>query len=211
MTPDMRKQEMANGFAHGTGNRNVLSEERLQNALRNLPRRNPPAGLTTSLRVLASREVQRRNSPDGGRLAAWLDRTRLALDNLMRPVALPAAGGVFSAFALFAMFVVPTYPLRARGTYDVPTMLSTEATIKGTAPLSVVNGDVFVDVSVDGQGRMIDYAIVGGAGVLVDPTLRRRIENVLLFTEFVPATSFGMPTAGKMRISMHSSWIEVKG
>jgi hypothetical protein len=32
---------------------------------------------------------------------AWLDRTRLMAHNLMQPLALPFAGGVFSALVLF--------------------------------------------------------------------------------------------------------------
>jgi hypothetical protein len=186
-------------------------DQQVRWALRALPRREPPAGLTTSLRVIASRERQRTLARQSLRQVCvnWLERVRLSGKDIMRPLALPLAGGVFSAVVLFSMFVVPTYPLRGNGGLDVPTMLTTEATVKGAAPFGVEGGDLVVDVSLDDQGRMVDYQIIGGTGV--DPQLRRRLENLLLFTEFVPATAFGQPTRAKLRLTLFSSHIDVKG
>ena len=57
------------------------SEEHVSLMLRSLPPRVPPAGLTTSLRVIASRERQRliERRSLARVFAAWLDRTRLTL------------------------------------------------------------------------------------------------------------------------------------
>jgi hypothetical protein len=192
----------------------ALGGERLGQALRALPPRVPPPGLTTSLRVLASRERQRRLEGLGWlkRYSAWRDRFRLTVNNLMRPLALPLTGGVFSAVVLFSMWVVPTYPLlRVAGNVDVPTVFVTKVTVKGAAPLTMPAGDMVVDVTVDDQGRTVDYNVVSGSSILQDDSLRRRLENVLLFTEFVPATTFGRPTAGKIRLWLGSSRIDVKG
>jgi hypothetical protein len=41
--------------------------------------------------------------------------------------------------------------------------------------------------------------------------MRRRLENMLLFTEFVPATQFGVPTTSRLRLPVVSSRVEVKG
>ena len=111
------------------------------------------------------------------------------------------------------MFVVPVYPLLAHadGVLDVPTMLSTEGSLKAMGGLSLGDQDVVVDVCVDGQGRMTDYAIVTGAGILAQKEVRRRLENTLLFSEFTPATSFGQPTSSRVRLWFHASQIEVKG
>lgn len=178
-------------------------------ALRDLPARVPPPGLRTSLRVLASRERQRLLGRQGG--VAWRDRFSLFASNLMRPLALPFAGGVFSTVVLFSMWLVPTYPLRGDSTFDVPTILTTEATVKGTAPIGAGGGDVVVDVTIDGQGRMVDYTVVSGRNALNSEALRRNLENMLLFTVFTPATAFGQPTSGKMRLSLRTSHIDVKG
>ncbi|MGH9558318.1 MAG: energy transducer TonB [Bryobacteraceae bacterium] len=177
--------------------------------LRSLPKCLPPPGLRASLLVDASRESRRRVY---GIRAQIADRMRLFSDNLMRPLALPFAGGLVSAVVLFSMFLSPIRTVRAssRG-LDVPTGLFTEATIKGTAPIAASPGDVIVDVTVDGDGRMVDFAIVGGSAPR-NEALRMSIENVLLMTRWTPATSLGQPVAGKVRLALHlSSTIDVKG
>jgi hypothetical protein len=184
----------------------VGRDDGLTRALRSLPRRMPPPGLNSSLRVLASREHRRRIYWPSD---AFSDRLTLLFDNLMRPLALPFAGGVFSTLILFAMWLGPTYTVRANST-DVPTVLSTEASIRKTAPIAERTDDVIVDVTVDGQGRMIDYSIVSG-NVTKDEAMRRRIEGMLLLIEFNPATSFGQPVEGRMRLSLSASHIDVKG
>lgn len=194
-------------------NRVDPASRELSRALSRLSLRVPPPELATSLRVIASRERQRMITRRTFRqvCASWCERFSLVFDNVMRPLALPFAGGVFSAVVLFGVCVVPTFPLLTNGGLDVSTILTTEATVKSTAAMDVSGGDVVVDVDVDGQGRMVDYTIVSGAGVLKDAALRRRLENLLLFTQFVPATSFGQPTTGKVRLSVFSSSIDVKG
>lgn len=148
-----------------------------------------------------------------GRQMPLSDRVRLFVDNLMRPLALPFAGGIFSAVVLFGMWVIPTYPLRGSSTTDVPTVLTTQAAIKQTGPVGAT-GDVIVDVTVeplaDGTGRMVDYHIVCG-NVANDQALRRSIESFLIFTVFQPATALGQPVLGKIRLSLQSSQIDVKG
>ena len=182
--------------------------DQVSRALRSLPRLRPPAGLNSSLRVLASRELQRMVH---GRSLTRMDRFRLSFDNLMRPIALPFAGGIFSAVILFSMWVVPSYPVRAAGTFDVPIGLTTEASVR-RMPLiaTTTSDDVVVDVTIDGDGRMVDYAIVTGNGSN-DASLRRSIEGFLLLTSFTPATAFGQPVEGRLRLTLRSSHIDVKG
>jgi hypothetical protein len=195
----------------------LRDDQELEAALRALPRVSPP-GLTTSLRVLASRERQRRMTAQRGRwgrLTAWSDRLALHAANLMRPLALPLAGGVFSAVVLFGVMLGSTLsaPASTSSDFDVPTMLTTSPSVKGMGPISTWDESdvVVVDVSLDDQGRMIDYAIVSGAAVLQDAALRRRLENKLLFTEFRPGTAFGVPTTSRLCVRVGASRVEVKG
>jgi hypothetical protein len=190
---------------------NLLNPDAINRALRSLPVREPQPDLRTSLRVIASRERQRRLNTRS-LTATWRDRFELFSDNFLRAIALPVAGGVASAVVLFSMCVVPAYPLRAaHTTADVPTVLTTQVAVKGMAPFFGGGDDVVVDVTVDEQGRMIDYAVVAGASALANASLRRRLENVLLFTEFTPATSFGQPMSSKTRLWFRTSRIDVKG
>jgi hypothetical protein len=193
---------------------NLLNPDAINRALRSLPPREPPPELRTSLRVIASRERQRRSARRdmASTIGLWRGRFELFSENFWRAIFWPAAGGVASAIVLFSMCVVPAYPLRAHAKADVPTVLTTEVAVKDMAPFfGGGDDDVVVDVTVDEQGRMIDYAVVAGASALANASLRRRLENVLLFTEFTPATSFGQPMASKMRLWFRTSRIDVKG
>ena len=191
----------------------LLNPDSIGQALRSLPAKTPPAGLRTSLRVIASRERQWRVAHRDLRsvIRFWRDRAELFCDGMVRSVALPFAGGVCSALVLFSMFVVPAYPLLTHDSSDVPTELTTQVSIKSMAPFNAGDTDVVVDVMVDGQGRMMDYAIVAGASVLANAETRRRLENALVFSNFTPATSFGQPMASRMRLWFHSSRIDVRG
>jgi hypothetical protein len=188
------------------------SNDSVSQVLRNLPARMPPSGLRTSLRELASRERQRLLSqPFIAPGITWRDRLNLFATNLMRPLALPLAGGVFSTVALFSMCLTPMYPMRIDDSPDVPTGLTTEAAVKLTAPISGSCGEVVVDVIVDESGRMVDYKIVSGFSVLTTEQVRRSLENRLIFTEFKPMTQFGQPTSGKLRVYFRNSEVDVKG
>ena len=192
----------------------VRDPQKLGQVLRGLPSRRPPEGLTTSLRVLASRDRAVRVLSRRQRVEQWCSNLQFSLNQLMRPLALPAAGGFLSAVALFGTLLVPTYPLRANGGYDVPTVLTTEAAILGMVPVGIGSGgEAVVDVTIDDQGRMVDYKVVSGIAVMDNVTLRRRLENTLLFTQFIPATYFGQPESiSVVRVSVGlDSRIEVKG
>ena len=64
----------------------------VRKAVRSLPAVAVPARVSTALRVMASKERARLAARQGG-FGVALDGLRLWADNLMRPVALPVAGG----------------------------------------------------------------------------------------------------------------------
>jgi hypothetical protein len=192
-------------------------QERLVHSLPGMSTRPVPPELSVKLRVLASRECKRQASrrSAAARIEHYRDWLRWFCGEFVWPLALPFTGGVASAIVLFSMCVVPAYPLRpasaADVSVDVPTTLTTSVEVRGTSPFVTSSDEVVVDVWVDGQGRMFDYAIVAGASVLADSRLRRRLENMLLFTQFTPATEFGRPTASKVRLRLGSSRVDVRG
>jgi hypothetical protein len=193
-------------------------QERLAHSLPTMSRRTVPPELNVRLRVLASRECQRQAAGRSvtARVRHACGRVQRLWNELVQPLLIPVTGGVASAVVLFSMCVVPAYPLRARTIdnvppFDVPTTLTTLAEVRGTSPFVTSADEVIVDVWVDGQGRMFDYAIVAGASVIASNELRRRLENMLLFTQFTPATEFGMPTASKLRLRLGSSQVDVRG
>lgn len=200
----------------------VPNDETLSRALRSLPKRVPPANLRSQLRELAVREQRRVQAASAGMSIAFQDRARLFAQNLMRPLALPFAGGIFSAVLAFTMWMGTGSAVHASNGFDIPippsirsqaAVLTSDPTILKTAPMHVYGvDDVIVDVTVDGQGRMIDYTIVSG-NVARNEAVRSSVSAVLLLTEFHPATTLGRPVAGRVRLSLsvsHSS-IDVKG
>jgi len=184
----------------------------LREKLRSLPRLLPPPELTTRLRVVASK-IRTESAGGATQWNRWLNRLELSLHHLMRPLALPAVGGLCSAVFLFSTLVPMFKSAFAMDALsgDVPTTLATEPMLKDTAPVAFADGDAVVDLQLDDRGTIINYTIVSAPGEQSEK-LRHNIENSLLFTEFWPATTFGRPVAGTIRISFHNnSRIDVRG
>jgi hypothetical protein len=182
----------------------------LRDRLRSLPKRIPPADLTTKLRVVASK-VRKESFGGASAWSRWRDRLELSLHNLMRPLAVPAVGGLCSAVFLFST-LLPTFKsafaMSASG--DIPTMLTTEPMLKCTAPIAFADRDAVVDLQLDDKGGIVNFTIVSATGQQ-NEMLRRSIENHLLFIEVWPATTFGRGVAGTIRISFRSNRIDVRG
>jgi Putative zinc-finger len=190
-----------------------LRQEQLRNTMRSLPQRLAPPDLKLRLQVIASKA----RKDASARTSAWTrrwDRLELTLKHLMRPLALPALGGLCSAVLLFSALVptfVPAFAMGNAALGDVPTMLTTQPMVKSVAPIAFGGGDAEVDLTIDDQGRIVDYVIVSAPGQKSEQ-LRRTIENNLLFIECWPATTFGKPIAGTVRISFRSTaGIDVRG
>jgi hypothetical protein len=189
----------------------IEEHRRTAASLKALGRVLAPAEIQIELRVLASREKLRqerwRSVPA---FLHWLgEEASLRLNNFMRPFAIPVAGGLTAASLAFSM-IVSSYPVGGRTLDDVPMPVYTAAVFKGIVPFDFARHDIIVDLVIDRQGRILDYRIAGGdaAG---DPEVRRSIENILLFAEFKPATSFGQRVPGRVRISFQTGHIEVRG
>jgi hypothetical protein len=169
-----------------------------------------PDGLAERLRVLASHERQRLllRVNLAARFRHWAERLQLSFDNMMRPLALPFAGGLLSALSTLVIFacIMQTQAFPNNGRSDVPTPLSPtdpdgeELYWAGQAPrLLPVTEDVSRDVSsnaivvllrIDPEGRVADYMVAQGEAT-------REMKDFFLLSRFTPATSsFGQPTWG---------------
>jgi hypothetical protein len=161
------------------------------------PMQKVPVKLASELRVLASHEQVRRSR---GRWANWIEWMRLVLDNLMRPVAIPFAGGVASAMFLFSM-ITPELTIRAADARtDVPAYhwLYTQATMIDIPPFSFQGDEIEVLLTLDTRGQITDYSCTQGK---IDRQILNDIGNSLLFSSFEPPTMFGQPMSGKIRVT----------
>ncbi len=187
----------------------------IESALHALPKRVPPSGLSTRLRVMASRERTRRSifASLQTTVAHYRGRAWLLFENLARPLAIPTFGGLAAALVLFFSLAAMHYPSVAQAsTADVPTVLYTQASFKNMGHFPLDTEEVVIDLTIDETGRVLDYRFVdGGIPIQNDKQLKNKIDAALLFAEFVPATSFGQPIPGKVRLSFRRGHIDVRG
>jgi hypothetical protein len=169
--------------------------------------------LQIALRSIAQRDRARRITwlRLANSFSAWRLRLSLMLNDLMRPMALPVAGGVISAMMLFGALMpdmfVEVHPVHN----DVPTVLFTNASVKDASWPVIGDTNIVVDLTIDENGRLTDYSLVSGSPLLSDEGMRRRFESALLLSQFTPANFFGQPMAGKVRVSFRTSRIDIKG
>lgn len=185
----------------------------VQTTLRDVPVRKVDRHLSLSLRSMASREAARRRRQVDfrakvhdltGRLSFWAS-------GLMKPLALPAAGGLATAVLLFVAVMTSFQGIiSAPQPGDVPTVLATEALLKSTL-LDTALEEINVEVLVDEQGRVTDYSLPKDIDMAARQELKREIGKSLLFSKFQPATTFGQPTSGWVRVKFRRTQLEVRG
>ena len=187
--------------------------------LSRVPKSVPPTDLAIRIKVAASQA-----QPSQGwasRFRQFKDHAEIVLENVFRPLTLPATGGLFAAIVIFVLalqMIVPGITVRAVEN-DVPINLMHEAKLislseypESWAPeqheteLSLPHG-LLVDVTVDAQGHMTEYQILSGPTSL---ELRRQLDQMLLFSRFSPLMFFGRPTAGG-HVVLSFSAVRVRG
>jgi len=179
------------------------SMRELRGALRQLDKPELPARLLEGLRTLALNERLRRLSHVGlsARAHRWAGRLQLVFENLMRPMALPFAGGVLSALVMFAM-LVPSLAFPHNFRNDVPLWRLYTSPALEESPVST-GDEIVVELTIDERGRVTDYTISRGK-----PTAEQ-LNDLILFSRFAPATVFGRPTWSK--VVFRRSQISVRG
>ena len=185
------------------------SAEQLRATLRAMSHAPVPPRLGCHLRELISservRRVWRNSLPSP--MKRWAARTRLVFEDLMRQAALPFAGGLLSAMALFGA-LVPALAFPHNYWGDVAMPIYTDPALESFLMNPAVNSgdDTVVELTIDEHGRVTDYAVTHGQ---LTPDMEN---NLVLFSRFTPATLFGQPTWGRVMISFRPrGHIVVKG
>jgi anti-sigma factor RsiW len=187
--------------------------------LSRLPKNAPPVDLAVRIKVAAAQAQRSQDWPS--RLRCMKDRAEILLDNVFRPLTLPATGGFFSAILVFILvfqMILPGITVRAVQN-DVALKLMRPAELvslsdypQSWAPeqndveLSLPHG-LLLDVTVDAQGQMTDYQILSGPSSV---ELRHHLDQMLLFSRFSPMLFFGRPTSGG-HVILSFSAVHVRG
>lgn len=181
----------------------------LRSGLRNLPRKAISPLLATRLQVIASRERSRnflrRNIV--ARIKELRSRAGLLVDNLLKPLAVPVAGGILASVLCFGV-IVDTLQLQYRPDWpnDIPVGLFTQVTLDDVSPFGCAGKDVIVQLTVDAEGRVIDYVVPRGVASAAE---LQEIGNLVLYSTFTPATSFGQRVAATFLVSINH--VNVRG
>ena len=179
---------------------------RTQQLLVNVARPKVPADLGLKLRLAISREVATARR-------ARFEGLMVRLENAFHAFMVPAAAGFVSAVILFGIamvyFVVPS-SLRADN--DVPlVMVNTGPELQpstfGLSMDTIDDDSLVIEAYVDANGRVQDYRILSDSNESQE--VLPKVKQMLIFTTFHPATSFGRPTAGRAILTF--SKIQVKG
>jgi hypothetical protein len=173
----------------------------LRMGFRALPKKDVSALLSTRLRVIASRERSRQllRRDITARLAEIRATIRLAFDNLLRPIAVPATGGILASFFCFAM-IGQVLHVHAMPENDIPISLYTNAMLDEATPFSVSGRDVMVQLTVDPNGKVSDFTLPSGDASSDE---MREIGNLVLYSSFIPATAFGQRVSGKILVGIN--------
>ncbi len=187
--------------------------------LSRVPRSLPPADLAVRIRVAAAQSTATQDFRS--RIRRIRDRAEVKLENVFRPLTLPATGGFVSAILVFVVvlqLIVPGITVRAVQN-DVPINILRPAELitlsdypQAWAPeqhdseLALPHG-LLLDVTVDAHGQMAGYQILSGPR---SADLRHQLDQMLLFSRFRPMLSFGRPTAGG-HVILSFSAVHVRG
>lgn len=174
----------------------------LRTGFRHLPVQSVPSLVETRLQVIASRERSRKLLQLNP--AAWL-RDKLAsavmaFDHFLLPYAVPATGGLLASCLCFSL-IAHTLQLRPYLVEDdMPIGLYTEMTIDNVSPFSFSGKDVTIQVTVDANGSVTDYAMP--QGISPTPEEFEAIGGLLLYSTFTPAMRSGQRVASKRMLAI---------
>jgi len=188
----------------------------LSSLMSRVERAAPPADLALRIRVAAAQRLSDNPWVHYARRART--RGELILENILEPLALPATGGLTVALVVFILvcqLLGMGAPLRA-GANDSPTNLLQPARLEALAPFPVTGMEesghsgphaLLVATTINALGQAVTYEIIAGPD---NPTIRRQLDLVLMFSRFRPQMSFGRFTSGG-RVVLSFSDISVKG
>lgn len=163
-----------------------------------MPRHPAPREVGMAIRVEYSRQSS----------FSFSDRFWVRMENALRPLAIPAAAGLILAVLCFSVLFNTLWmnPALANSSDDVQLSVRTAPRTRPNNYFPIVadsnsnlpDEPILVETHIDPHGRVYDFKVLSGPD---SPYVIQSLEQVLYFTVFDPATSFGRPTGGKAILS----------
>ena len=165
--------------------------------LRALPRQQVSSDLALRLRVQVSQELNKKP----------LSERWVRFENALRPFLLPATGGILTAVICFGL-IMGSEVVPMTNVPDVTVQVVTPARVTALAPMDFNTGEngLVLVTQINAEGRVKGYRVLSGEG---SPELMQRLDRMIYFSVFQPATMFGKPTDGEVVLSLRR--ITVRG
>jgi hypothetical protein len=151
------------------------------------------------LRIMASREKQALAQTRGSRLLLFWQKWKFRMDELMRPLTIPATGGLLSSLLLFASLALTITTTKHGVAYEVPLMYADQED-PNLVPISL-NSDITLRISLDGKGRIQDYVVHDGLASFTGNAGRLNYRNISL-PQFPSVLALAHPVTGDISIKL---------
>jgi hypothetical protein len=171
-----------------------------------------PSDLALRIRLQASREQSRVSVYR----RLW-SRAVLTFENILRPIAVPATGGVLTALVAFVLIVqniLVGIPMGGIVPNDLALNVVRPARLESLATFQVPgidspnnSGVMTVEATLNAEGQVVSYTILAGPD---DAAIHHQLDQVMMFSRFTPETSFGYPQSGG-RVLISFSEVRVHG
>ncbi|HEX7360300.1 MAG TPA: zf-HC2 domain-containing protein [Bryobacteraceae bacterium] len=167
-------------------------------ALHRLPAQSAPAQLTARLRIVASQERQLLLEDDGSLWHAAWRRWKFRLDGFMRPLTIPATGGLLASIFLFGTLAVTIGDHIHPVGYDVPLFGVTQD--RPTLVPVELRSAVVLTMSLDSSGHIADYAVRDNASSFVGSAANSRDSRISI-PRFPSVFAAAQPVTSDISIS----------
>lgn len=169
--------------------------EALQSELHQLSRQQVSPDLALRLRVQMSQELHRK----------FFQRFVVRLENLFRPVWFPSVAGALVALVCIVLMLGGGVP-QASSVPDIPLVTPPRVQVLPPVNLNLGAQPLVLVTYVNAQGRVTFYKIISGQQT---PGVIQQLDQMMYYSLFQPATSFGQPTSGQLVLSFRT--ITVRG
>jgi hypothetical protein len=178
----------------------------IETGLKHLPVFRPPSILSVRLKVAASRDRSKRlrHLDFEARWKEFRERAALTFNNLLKPIAVPATGGILASMLCFGMIVNDLHLDPDHGS-DMPIGLYKTAIIDDLSPFSFPGKDLLVQLTIDENGNVTDVEKIPSGKT--SPDELREIGNLVLYSTFKPAWASGQPVSSKILLLIQHSTI----
>ncbi|MBV8068886.1 MAG: zf-HC2 domain-containing protein [Acidobacteriaceae bacterium] len=170
----------------------------VRSSLTNLQPPVAPDSLGTRLRVVASQERRTVLEANGSRWTRAWDDWKFRINQFMRPMTIPATGGILSSVLLFSLLALTISTTTRQVAYEVP-VLYTDHVDANLVPTEL-RSSVILTLNLDGKGRITDYAVQDGSGSYIGDVARLQYNNISL-PQFPSVLGVSRPTSREIQVS----------